>query len=305
MKAALVIIVLFATLSTLVHAHTVGQDSSVGSSIPGFESTGVIPGSLFAATGTAPPGGTRTADRTGFLYQAGRKLMLGTLAGLNSELLFGNGTPGEALVATAMLYLPSAILLDELIQLWDLDALSTFYLGSLYGIWLEGLLVGTIPESPLWFLTAITTFWHGLITTYTAAEITEVWLPRRAPGTFQPGWTIAGAIAVGLLPFLVPKAYGISIDQWPAYVATAGVAGGFSLLLAHRIRSGRTWQPTPAVALGTAAIGFGLGLGVIALTAAEEPDFYSLQNHLVRGSVYLVIESATLVKVLVERQARR
>ena len=50
----------------------------------------------------------------------------------------------------------------------------------LYGIWLEGLVTNAIPESPPWFLTAITTSWHGVMTTCAASEVTEAWLPRRS-----------------------------------------------------------------------------------------------------------------------------
>lgn len=243
-------------------------------------------------------------SREGFLYQAGRKLTFGTLSAMNSEVLFGNADPLGGLQAAGIVYLPSMILVDEVIQRYDLDALSMFYLGALYGIWLEGPVVNTIPESPLWFLTGITTFWHGLMTTYSAAELTELWLPRREPGSFQTGWLIAGGVAAAALPFLVqPKAYPFTLADWPSHTATALTAAGFTTLLVNRIRNGHTYEPTPGFALGVTAVGFGLGLGVLALTEeAESETFYTRTDHLVRGGIYLSIEVGSIIKLIRHRR---
>lgn len=246
-------------------------------------------------------------DRNSFLYQGARKLTLGLSAAMNSEVLFGNAPPLGGLQAAGLIYLPSMILVDELIQGWDLDALSMFYLGAIYGIWLEGPVVNTIPESPLWFLTGITTFWHGLMTTYSAAELTELWLPRRDPGEVQLGWTIVGASALALLPFLVqPKARPISLADWPAHTASALTAGGFGLLLWDRIRRGKVHEPTPLFAIGSVAAGFGLGLGVLALTAEEEgvDSFYSRQDHLLRSGIYLSVELSSILKLIADRRRK-
>ena len=246
-----------------------------------------------------------SAGGTGFGYQLARKATIGMLAGLNSEVLFGNAPPAGGAAAALMLYVPSMILVDELIQYWNLDALSTVALGALYGIWLEGLVTNAIPESPLWFLTGITTFWHGVMTTYAASEVTEAWLPRRPPGTLQTGWVVAGAVSLAAWPFLFqPKAAPFQLGDWPSYAATAAVAVGTGALLVHRIRNERPYRPTPLVAAGTIAVGFGLGLGVIALTAAEEGQSpYTAQDHIVRSGIYLAIEGATLVKLFAGRRA--
>jgi hypothetical protein len=224
---------------------------------------------------------------------------------MNSEVLFGNASPLGGLQAAGLIYLPSMLLVDELIQGWNLDALSMFYLGAIYGIWLEGPVVNSIPEAPLWFLTGITTFWHGLLTTYAAPELTELWLPRRDAGNVQPGWTIAGAAAVALLPILVqPKAHAFSFDDWRAHTASALTAGGFGLLLWDRIRRGRVHEPTPLFAMGSVAVGFGLGLGVLAITEEEQGgrSFYTREDHLVRSGIYLSVELSSILKLVVDRR---
>ncbi|MFW6312643.1 MAG: hypothetical protein ACOC2N_02015 [Spirochaetota bacterium] len=259
----------------------------------------------FRQSDAAPRPAATSVGGTGFGYQLARKATLGMLAGLNSEVLFGNAPPAGGALSALMLYVPSMILVDELIQYWDLDALSTVALGALYGIWLEGLVTNMIPESPLWFLTGITTFWHGVMTTYAASEVTEAWLPRRSPGTLQTGWVIAGAVSLAAWPFLFqPKGAPLQLSDWPSYAATAAVALGAGALLAHRIRIERTYRPTPLVATGTIAVGFAVGLGVIALTTvAEGQSPYTAQDHIVRGGIYLAIEGATLVKLFAGKRA--
>lgn len=261
-------------------------------------------GSADRAPGDSPGA---APDLSGFFYQSGRKLTLGVIAAMNSEVLFGNARPLGGLQAAGLIYVPSMILVDELIQGWNLDAVSMFYLGAIYGIWLEGPVVNTIPEAPLWFLTGITTFWHGLLTTYAAAELTELWIPRREPGKLQLGWTIAGASAVALLPFLVqPKARPFSLDDWPAHTASTVTAGGFGLLLWDRIRRGRVYQPTPLFALGSVAVGFGLGLGVLAITAEENggESVYRREDHLLRSGIYLSVELSSILKLIADGRRR-
>jgi hypothetical protein len=137
------------------------------------------------------------------------------------------------------------------------------------------------------------------MTTYAASEVTEVWLPRRPRGTLQTGWVIAGAVSLAAWPFLFqPKGAPLQLSDWPSYAATAAVALGAGTLLAHRIRNQSRYRPTPLVAAGTTAVGFALGLGVIALTtAAEGQSPYTAQDHIVRSGIYLAIGGSTLVKV--------
>lgn len=129
-------------IGLVLFALTSAQD--FGSSPLGRVSPETLSGSLRLSIQS---GSERTVpDRSGFWYQAGRKLTIGTLAGLNSEVLFTNQKPGEGLGNALLLYAPTMIVMDEIVQRYHLDGMSTFFLGSIYGLFIEGIIAATIQE---------------------------------------------------------------------------------------------------------------------------------------------------------------
>jgi hypothetical protein len=256
------------------------------------------------------------ASRSRLAYQASRKFTVGFLAGLNSEVLFTNLSLQEGARTSALLYAPSFILMDELVQRYNLDAVSTAYLGALYGLWLEGLIVGSVPEAPGFFVGYVTTFWHGFITTYCAFEETENLLPRRKPGRFDRKWVIGGSIFVGaatliFFPTLALPNYAANPIVGPiAILATGGL---FTYLLHRRVRAGgHEYKPTPWMAVSLIATGFALGIAQQALAKQEVKDdpeseavIYSNADHISRSVTYFTIEAGLLVRALKLRKAKK
>lgn len=235
--------------------------------------------------------------RNSFVYQLGRKALVGTLGILNSEVLFMNATPLDAVTGIGWLglyYFPGFIVMDEIIQARSLDGVSVFLAGSIFGLWLEGILVATIPESPLFFTTYITTFWHGLLTTYAAFETTEVLMPRREPGSISPGWLWSGIGGMVLMGALVAPTTGpVVLEAWPTYAYSALLAGSFTWLVARRVRAGRPYQPRPLIAAGLVGAGFAMGLWHNSLDPEEIP--YDAVQHLARTGIYIPVSTILAV----------
>lgn len=250
-----------------------------------------------------------TTHRTGFWYQAGRKLTIGTIAGLNSEVLFTNQKPGEGLANALLLYAPTMIVMDELVQCYNLDGMSTFFLGSIYGLFIEGIIAATIQEEPAFFLAYVTTFWHGMYTTYTSFEIGEAYFPRRAPGHFSKGWMIAGTSTTALASALFLGSFsGETIQEnWPAYAGAAALGCAYGGLIAWRVSARKPYTSRPWFTLGLIPAGFGLGLWHQSLLDAGEKH-YTTEDHIARTGIYATIEIGTLMRVWHRKapdQARR
>jgi hypothetical protein len=224
-------------------------------------------------------------------------------------VLFANVPLQEGAITSLFLYAPSFILMDELVQRYNLDAASTFYLGALYGLWLEGLMIGTIPESPGFFVSYVTTFWHGLITTYCAFEEVESVFPRRKPGKFNRKWVIGGSIFAGaatlvFFPTLALPNFAANPIAGPA--AILGTGGLFTYLLHRRVSAGaHEYKPTPWMAVGLLATGFALGFAHQAIAKQEleedpeaEVTIYSNVDHAIRTGTYVTIEAGMLVRAI-------
>jgi len=246
----------------------------------------------------------------GFWYQLGRKVTFGTMAAMNSEALFTNLPPSGALGASALIYIPSFILMDELIQRYDMDGLSVFYLGALYGLWLEGLLLGQVHESPGFFITYITTFWHGLLTTYSAHETTEILFDRREGRRFQKGWLIAGSVATGLVTAAFFSTFGV--NQWTTdargSAAVLLASGGVTYLLIRQVKKKRGYVSRPLLAASLIATGFALGFAHQALLIEENQGVenpaeipYTRNQHAQRAAFYVSVELSLLWRAFVAK----
>jgi len=240
-----------------------------------------------------------------FLNDLGRKLSVGMLAALNSEVLFSNLTPsiffGKEFPAMFLVYFPPFFLMDEIIQRYNLSNSDIFYLGSIFGLVLEGFYLATIPEAPVFFTTYVTTFWHGLITTWLTFNIIENFFPRRPYRAFNRKMVMYSTISTALVGsvFLIASSP-IIVANIFTYTGVVGLGAGFTWLIHRNIKKEKKYKHRPWMGLFTLALAYGLG-ELHQLEEAEiEEEYtpYDLSERRMRGGMYSALGSTIVIKLI-------
>jgi hypothetical protein len=261
---------------------------------------------ILLATGAPSAGGTQIQDapllpKHSWSWSIGRKLTAGMIAGLNSELLFTNQRPADALLTSLLFYTPSFILVDEAVQRWNLDALSTWLLGSLYGIRLEGLLLGTVHEDPMVDLPYTVLFWHGWLTTATTFEITENLFPRDAFRPHARFWWTTGMLSTLLLTAaFLPVSLPLHLEDPVGTAAFLGTGGIVSLALFRRVHGSSSYHPYPLLAASLLALGYTLGGYHQAQRSSTSRDLpaFTPMDHLIRTAYVVGLETLLLLRAM-------
>ncbi|NOZ74557.1 MAG: hypothetical protein GXO90_04165, partial [FCB group bacterium] len=237
-----------------------------------------------------------------------RKSFLMTVGAFNSEVLFSNiGATRMDGVFITLIYGAPFVVMDEIVQKYDLDNWSIFYLGSIFGLVLEDGYVNTVQEAPLFFTTFITTFWHGGITVWSSFALADQFFPR-SPGKPLNKPVFRTALGtIGIMGGLMFAGYTLPTftENLPVHVSVLALMGGFTWLIKRNINKDKAYRNRPLLALGMIGLGYELGNRIHALDASKPVDqqenILTRQDLKMRNVFYGSLAVASLTKYIVDR----
>jgi len=218
-------------------------------------------------------------------YDVPRKLLLGLVAAINSEVLSTNRTFAtlfsDPLLLT--LYFLSFCVMDELVQKYHWGRRSIFYMGALFGLVVEGFVAFTLHTSPFTMIPIIAIAWHGLITTLAAFIIVDVLILRRREKKLNKVWLLVGSLFWIILLFITIGAGFRIIVSYPlVYETIIALCAVFLFLILQSARKSVTYTPKIYFAMSIILLGFVLGLFI-------QKESFAFIDYFVVATFYIAI----------------
>jgi hypothetical protein len=216
-----------------------------------------------------------------------RKLLLILIATINSEILSTSQTFSTIFANPLLLfiYFFSFIMMDEIVQRYNLTNKAIFYMGSIFGLILEGFVAFTLvadPIAPFIMIPLIAIGWHGLITTLLTFTIVEILISRKEK-KMNKFWMILGLIFwIGLLSLTIIATIGLIVSMFWAYIIIITLIIIFFKEIKKSIKSKDKYKPKIKLAIGAIIIGL-----IMNILISENP--FTILDYTLMGIFYLTV----------------
>ena len=193
-----------------------------------------------------------------------RKLLLILIATINSEILSTSQTFSTLFSNPLLLaiYFFSFIMMDELVQRYNLGNKAIFYMGAVFGLVLEGFVAFTLVADPLapFVMIPFAILWHGLITTLVSFTVVEVVVPRREK-EISKVWMALGSIFWIILLFMtIGDNFAIVVSHLFTYLVIIVLILVFLFLIKRSLRNPAVYRPKITLSIFSIILGFIMGL---------------------------------------------
>jgi len=193
-----------------------------------------------------------------------RKLLLILIATINSEILSTSQTFSTLFSNPLLLaiYFFSFIMMDELVQRYNLGNKAIFYMGAVFGLVLEGFVAFTLVADPLapFVMIPFAILWHGLITTLVSFTVVEVVVPRREK-EISKIWMALGSIFWIILLFMtIGDNFAIVVSHLFTYLVIIVLILVFLFLIKRSLRNPAVYRPKITLSIFSIILGFIMGL---------------------------------------------
>ena len=193
-----------------------------------------------------------------------RKLLLILIAAINSEILSTSQTFRTLFLNPLLLaiYFFSFIMMDELVQRYNFGNKDIFYMGSIFGLVLEGFVAFTPVADPLapFVMIPFAILWHGLITTLVSFTVVEVVIPRREK-EISKIWMIWGSVFWIILLFMtIRDNFTIVVSHLFVYLTIIILILVFLFLIKKSLRNPVIYRPKIILSIILIIFGFAIGL---------------------------------------------
>lgn len=240
-----------------------------------------------------------------------RKSFLMTVGAFNSEVLFTNmGATKMDAWFISLIYGAPFIIMDEIVQKYDLDNSSIFYMGSIFGLILEDIYVNTVQESPLFFMSFISTFWHGGITTWSTFTLADQFFPRTSgkPINKPVFWSSIGTVGLMGGAMAIGLTFPTFLENIATHISVFALIGSYTYLIKRNIEKEKEYINRPLLGLSIIGLGYVLGNWIHSLdeekSDQEQEHTYTQKDWDMRAGFYGTLAMASLIKMMSDRKRK-